>query len=88
MSGAEHAEHVPQCIVCRERPARNRRADYPTCGSCDSSICRLGQLTDEQSRTVERRAVTRIRRILAARLGMARFVERTQREATETLQRS
>ncbi len=88
MNGAEHGEHAPLCVVCGERRARSARTDYPTCGSCASTICRLGRLDADQTRNVERQAVRRLRRILAARLGLARFVEHMQQKRTGTTQRS
>lgn len=84
--GYRHGQRLPLCVVCGERPARSARGEHPTCGSCASTICRLGQLSDEQSRIVERQAVTRVRRILAARLGLARFVERMQQKRMNAAQ--
>ncbi len=88
MNGADHGEHTPLCVVCGERRARSARTDYPTGGSCASTICHLGRLDDEQSRNVERQAVRRLRRILAARLGLARFVEHVQQKRAGTVERS
>jgi len=67
------------CVVCGARPPRSRAGRHPVCGSCASQISRLARLDVERARSAERQAMTRIKRIVAARLGVAALVERLQR---------
>jgi len=70
------------CMVCKERPALNPRGEYPTCGTCRASMCRIAQLTGDEADRVTRRAVTRVRRIVAARGGVATLVVESQQRVS------
>ena len=67
-----------KCIVCGQRPALNPRGEYPTCGTCRASMCRIGQLTDDEADRATSRAVTRVRRIVAARRGVDALIVKAQ----------
>ncbi len=66
------------CIVCEERPALNPRGEHPTCGTCRASMCRIAQLTEDEADRATRRAVTRVRRIVAARRGVDALIVKAQ----------
>ena len=72
------------CVICGERKVVNPFGDNPTCGTCRSAVCRLRQLDESELRTKTRRAVTRLKRIVAARFGVAHRVVKTQYEETQT----
>ena len=76
------------CVVCKDRAALNPNAEHPACGSCKSSISRLTQLDEERMRKAEKRAVTRIRRVIAAQVGVGGLVEKTQRFMSESEDKS
>ena len=67
-----------KCIVCGERRAINPRGEHPTCGTCRASMCRIAQLTDDEADRATRRAVTRVRRIVAARRGVDALIVKAQ----------
>ncbi len=77
-----------RCVVCDERPARNPTAQHALCGTCRASICRLQQLPKEQWTAAQRRAHTRVRRVLAARLGVDGLVVFTQHVLSQPNPRS
>ncbi len=77
-TSANSGEAAACCIVCDERPPLNPRGDYPTCGTCRSAICRLRKLEPPALGFKTRRAITRLKRIVAARWGVAHRVVLTQ----------
>ncbi len=85
---ATSAARQTLCVVCRARPAVNPNAEHPACGSCKSSISRLTRLDEERMREAEKRAVTRIRRVIAAQVGVGGLVEKTQRLMSESEDKS
>ena len=74
---------VNRCIVCNDRPALNSEATYPTCGTCRSAVCRLRQLDEQRLRVKTKQAITRLKRIVAARFGVAHRIVQTQYDVTE-----
>ena len=72
-----------RCVVCNEHPPLNPSAEHPTCATCRSAISRLTRLDPGGMRKAERRAVARVRRVIAAQVGVAGLVARTQRTLSE-----
>lgn len=77
---------VVLCLVCRTRPARYPSSEEPKCGSCERVLRYLRDHTAPQLEVSEERAskslmraVIRLRRVHAARRGVASLAPFTPR---------
>ena len=79
---ANTSQPMPLCPICCERPTRTPRSAM--CDSCRSEVCKLRQLDGLSLLRTTNRAIMRLKRIIAARLGPTNEVVQTP----HTLQRS